>query len=378
MKNMRNINIIAAAVLAAALPLAYSCKKKEATAPEEPMTVDVARAEVDSVMLRKSFPGYLSANKEAQLVARIDGVLLSQHYKPGEPVRKGTVLFTIDGTTYRNQVEQARASLENARASHEYYSKQYAAMQLALQSDAVSEMEVLEAKSNLEGAAAQIRNYEAALETATTTLGYCTVRAPFDGRVTVSNFDPGNYLSGAASPVTLATIYDDSTVYAYIQVDNDTYADIVRNASEGLDLGAIPLSFNEELPHTYTASLDYMAPDVDQTTGTLTLRGVVNNPYGELRSGMFVSMDMPYAHLDRAVLIEDAAIGTDQLGKYVYVVNDSNQVVYTPIVVGEVVGGTKRVITSGLEPGTRYVTKALLKVRTGEKVNPVIPGESAK
>ena len=86
---------------------------------------------------------------------------------------------------------------------------------------------------------------------------------------------------------------------------------------------------------------------------------------------MYVTLGLPYANLDEALLIEDAAIGTDQLGKYVYVVNDSDQIVYTPIVAGELVGDKKRIVTKGLSRDSRYVTKALLKVRDGEKVRPI-------
>lgn len=352
------------------LPI-YSCKKKEATNSEGPMEVSVSVPEVDTVMVRKSFPGFITANTEVELVARVDGVLLSKPENPGDMVKKGTVLFRIDPTTYRDQVAQAQASLDNARASYEYYSKQYGKMQEALKADAVSEIEVLQAKSNLDEAAAQIRNYEAALHTANQTLSYCTITAPFDGRVTVSNYDPGNYLAGAASPVTLATIYDDAVVYVNVEIDNDTYMKMEDNMPEGLDISKIPVVFNEELQHSYTGDLTYMAPDVDRSTGTLLLRAKVDNPYRELKSGMFASLDLPLEHLDNAILIEDAAIGTDQLGKYIYTLNDSNQVIYTPIQVGEIINQTKRIVIKGIEPGTRYVTKALLKVRDGEKVKPI-------
>lgn len=369
---MSNLTKIGIALVAVLLPATFACRKKEMAPEEGLMKVTVAYPEVDSVMVRKSFPGYLTARNEVELVARVDGILLSHPYEPGSPVRKGALLFNIDPTTYVNEVQQAQASLDNAKASYDFYSKQYAALQKALESDAVDQMTVLQSKSNMEQAASQIRNYEAALSTARTTLGYCTITAPFDGKVTIPNYDPGEFLAGAASPVTLATIYDDATVYANIEVDNATYMEMINNKSENLDLSEIPVVFNEPLPHEYTANLTYMAPDMDRSTGTLRLRGVIRNPYGELKSGMFATVALPLAHLDRAVLIEDAAIGTDQLGKYIYVVNDSNQVVYTPVQVGEVIDGTKRVITKGIEPGTKYVTKALLKVRDGEKVDPVM------
>lgn len=85
---------------------------------------------------------------------------------------------------------------------------------------------------------------------------------------------------------------------------------------------------------------------------------------------MFVTVDLPYGTEPQAILIRDASIGTDQLGKYVYVVNDSNKVVYTPVELGELYRDTLRIVNKGLSPRTRYVTKALLTVRNGETVKP--------
>lgn len=371
MKTYKFDRIVKALSIIALTTFVCSCHKTNRAPQEGPMNVDVAMPKVDSVMVRKSYPGFLSARNTVDLVARVDGELRSRNYQPGQLVKKGAVLFIIDSTTYQNEVDQAKANLDNAKASYEYYSKQYEAMEIALKSDAVSRMEVLQAKSNMDEALAQIRNYEAALNTARKTLSYCTVTAPFDGRVTVSNYDPGNFLPGAASPVTLATLYDDASVYATIDIDNDTYLKLMKNESQNLDLSSIPVSFSEPLNHQYTADLTYMAPDVDRSTGTIRLRGIIQNPYGELKSGMFVNVELPIENRKNAILIQDAAIGTDQLGKYVYVVNDSNQIIYTPVEIGELVDGTQRIVNAGLEPDMPYVTKALLKVRNGEKVNPI-------
>lgn len=353
-------------------PALNGCKKSQEKMEEGPTPVSVAKPEVDSVMLRHTYPGYLTANNEVDLVARVNGTIVAHPYTAGDMVKKGDVLFRIDDIEYRNSVEQARANLDNAKASYDYYSKQYQAMKKALEADAVSQMEVLQAKSNMDEAEAQIRTYQASLSTAMQTLGYCTVRAPFNGRVSTWNYDIGSVVSGAASPVVLASIYDDSKVYANIEIDNASYLDLVNSAQDShLDLKHMPVYFTEDLPHTYTADLTYMAPEMDKSTGTMLVKAEIKNPHGELRSGMYVTLGLPYANLDEALLIEDAAIGTDQLGKYVYVVNDSDQIVYTPIVAGELVGDKKRIVTKGLSRDSRYVTKALLKVRDGEKVRPI-------
>lgn len=336
------------------------------------MPVSVAYPETDSVLLRHSYPGFLTANREVDIVARVNGTILSHPYTPGQVVHKGDVLFTIDDSSYRNDLQEAQASLDNAKASYEYYSKQYEAMTIALKSDAVSEIEVLQAKSNMDEAEAQMRSYSAAVGNARTTLGHCVIRAPFDGRVTDWTYDVGSVVTGEGAPVVVATIYDDSTVFANIEIDNNNYMDLVNASNEDLDLAHMPVTFSEELPRAYTADLTYMAPEMDKTTGTLLLKARIDNPEGDLRSGMYVTLGVPYASMAQALIIEDAAISTDQLGKYVYVVNDSDRVVYTPVEIGELVTDTRRIVTKGLNPRSRYVTKALLKVRDGERVKPIM------
>ncbi|MBD5299606.1 MAG: efflux transporter periplasmic adaptor subunit, partial [Bacteroides sp.] len=135
---------------------------------------------------------------------------------------------------------------------------------------------------------------------------------------------------------------------------------------------AVPLKFRDKLLHEYTASLSYEAPALNKSTGTILFKGEVINVNNELRDGMYVTIDLPYGEDPHAMLIRDASIGTDQLGKYVYVVNDSNKVVYTPIKVGATFRDSLRVVESGLKPGDRYVTKALLTVRNGETVKPLL------
>ena len=345
-------------VLAAAgLGLMTSCHgKSETEHSERPMTVDVAIPTVDSVVLHKTYPGYLSASQKVQLVARVDGYLTSHPFQGGDFVKKGTVLFTIEDKNYRDAVAKAEAALADARSSYSYASSQYQAMEEALQSDAVSQMEVLQAKNSMEEAAAAIKSAEAALRTARTSLGYCTVTAPFDGHISSGNYDNGAFLAGAGSPVVLATIYDDAKMNANFSIEDSRYLELIKNfkdSVDGIDYSKMPVNFSEELPHSYTGDLSYMAPRIDTSTGTMVLQA-----------------SLPYAFEPKAILIKDASIGTDQLGKYIYVVNDSNKIIYTPIEVGETVNDTLRIVTKGISPGEKYVTKALLKVRDGQTVDP--------
>ncbi len=350
-----------------------SCTHKKSGVSDEAPVIDVARVTVDSVTVHRSFPAYLTADKSVDLVARVNSTLTSRRYKEGDFVKAGTVLFTFDPTQYAEAVSQARAALDDAEATSRYAAVHYAAVEKALESDAVSRMEVLQAKSAKEAAEANVTAARARLKTAETTLSYCTVRAPFDGHVSMSEYSAGAYLAGEASPIKLCTIYDDAIVLVNFSIDNSELSKLKAKAdSSGIAgmLHSIPVVFDSPTRYDYTADIYYMSPVIDKSTGAMRMQAEIDNRHGELRAGMYCTVDMPVENLDSAILVRDASIATDQLGKYLYVVNDSDRVVYTPVKTGETVDDTMRIITSGMKRGDRYVTSALLKVRDGMAVNP--------
>lgn len=366
-----DITLKSSAIIALAAVAISACGGKKTDEMASGMeTVDVAYPEIDSVVLSNTFPGYLAAVKAVDVVGRVNGQLLSQNYTQGQSVPAGTVLFTIESTRYRNAVEEAQASLATALSTREYAESHYNAVKKALESDAVSKMEVIQAESNLKEAEASINNARAALETAQKMLSYCTVRAPFTGEVSSSKYDVGSYIPGEASPVVLAQIYDNSVMEAHFAIDDEQYLELVRGLQdkEKLNFKNVPLEFSDTLPHKYTGDLVYIAPALNKSTGTVQMQCAIENKFNELKPGMYVQVKLPYAEDPDAILVKDTSIGSDQLGKYLYVVNDSNKVVYTPIKIGDVVNDSMRIVTSGITAKTKYVTKALLKVRDGMEV----------
>lgn len=376
MHTSKYITIAAAAVLMLGSASCHKDKKQTEQIPE----VTVATPTVDSVVLHKTYPGYIRAANSADVVALVDGRILSVNYKEGSYVPKGTVLFTIESTKYRDAVNQAASSLATAKAQYEYSSKQYAAMKKAIEADAVSEMEMLQAKSQMDEAQAAIRSSEAALQTARTNLSHCTVTAPVSGHITAPALTAGNYVSGSMSPVKLASIYDDSRMKAVFDIEESQYRLMSVNTMEGNGplYTAVPLIFTPALPVQFTADLYYTSPAVEASTGTLTLEGKITNRDKLLKDGMYVTVNLPYGVEPKAILIRDASIGRDQRGSYVYCVNDSNKIVYTPIEPGELYQDTLRIVNSGLTPKSRYVTQALLTVVNGEQVKPVETKDAPK
>ena len=360
-------------ILAAAAASLSSCSKEKSTDDSQSAPpIDVARALQDSVVIYHTYPGTLYANNSVQLVARVDGTFVGKYYEDGGFVNKGQLLFSFEDSQYRDQVQQASAALATARSNREYAASQYAAMKKALESDAVSQMEVNKAKSNLENAEAAICTAQAQLQTAQTNLSYCRIYAPYSGHISAPTMSTGSYVNGAGSPVLMATLYEDDTLFAIFHIDDKAMQDILLgNTTSKINFDSIPFIFDQNIPQKYYGHLTYTSPEVDPSTGTLELRAALPNNHGDLHDGMYCNISLPVKSDPKAIIVKDAAISSDQLGKYLYTVSDSNKVVYTPIQVGDLVNDSMRVVVSGITPGTPYVTRALLKVRPGMAVKPV-------
>ena len=352
------------------------CKEKKDAGAMKGMptlAISVAKPIVKDITLTKDYPGYLTTEKTVNLVARVNGTLQSVSYAPGGRVKKGQLLFVIEPTLYNDKVAQAEAELKTAQAQLEYARNNYSRMKEAVKSDAVSQIQVLQSESSLTEGVAAVSNAEAALSTARTNLGYCYVRAPFDGTISKSTVDIGSYVGGSLQPVTLATIYKDDQMYAYFNVADNQWLEMsMNNQQPTKDLPKkIMVQLGKEGTESYPATLDYLSPNVDLNTGTLMVRANFDNPQGVLKSGLYVSITLPYGEADHAILVKEASIGTDQLGKFLYAVNDSDIVHYRHIEIGQLINDTLRQVLGGLSPQERYVTEALMKVRDGMKIKPI-------
>ena len=245
-------------------------------------------------------------------------------------------------------------------------------MKIAINSDAVSQIELLQAKSKVESGKAAVENARAALSTAKTKLGYCYVKAPVSGVIGLRKYSVGSFVSGEMSPVELCRLYKDDIMYAYFNISDTQWIRSMQRGSVDIDRSNVSFTLGDGKYFKWDAKIDYLAPDVNLNTGTLQVRAELTNEDGMLKPGSYISVILPYDDVKDAVLVRDASIGTDQLGKYIYVVNDSNRVEYRRIAAGRLVDDTLRLVTDGLSPTERYVTKALLKVRNGMQVMPVM------
>lgn len=359
--------------------MAAGCHKKpEQTSGNVAIPIEIAAPIEREITLTREYPGYLEAEATISIVGRVSGTLQKQSYTAGSRVKKGDLLFIIEPTMYRNAVSQAEAALQTAEAGLEYARSNYERMQQAIASDAVSQIELLQAKSNVKSYEAQVSNAEAALSTARTNLGYCYVTAPMDGVTGIENYSVGTYIPGSGSPVELCKMYKDKKMYAYFDITDNQWLNKQKRANEVGKEEYITFTLGGDDYYRWKAKMDYLSPDINLSTGTMRVRAELDNSDLFLKPGSYISVVLPYEKIANGILVRDASIGTDQLGKFLYVVDKNNTVSYRSIEVGNLVDDTLRLVTKGLTADERYVTKALLKVRNGMVITPIMTSSTDK
>jgi RND family efflux transporter MFP subunit len=364
-------------LLAALSALALAaCNAKNAYVPPPPAKVIVAQPLQQPITLYIELTGNTSPINSVDLVARVQGYLQTIDYKDGAFVSKGAQLFGIERDIYQAQLEQAKASLATAEAQQAYNSAEYQRQSTLGRQDFASQATVQQWKSNVDQSNAAILNAKAQIQLAQINLGYTNVTAPFDGIVSNHLVDIGS-LVGVSGPTKLATIVQTDPLYVYFNLSEPQALKIKEsNAKAGLPLRTTGLSsipveigLQSEEGYPHKGHMDYAAPQVDQSTGTLTVRAIFDNKDQALLPGLFVRVRTPIGKLDKATLMSNAAIGTSQEGSYVLVVDKDNVIQRKVIKTGER-QGQLRIIESGLDPGDWVVTEGIQRAFPGAKVDP--------
>lgn len=370
----RHIGATGAAIMASVL-LSACGQENQYVAPPPPK-VSVA------LPLQRSFTPYLEATgntaavNSANLVARVQGYLQEISYQDGDEVKKGAPLFTIEPEPYRLKLEQAKASEQASDATSKQIEADYQ-RQLDLSNRQVSSKAALDkATADKAGADAKLRQAQLDAKQAEINYSYTKVTAPFDGIVTARQVSLGE-LVGGNSPTVLATIVQHDPVYVNFTINERDVLRIRENMAkrgvQAADLkGHVPveIGLQNETGYPHAGTLDYVAPSVTASTGTLAARASFANKDHQLLPGFFVRVRIPAAPRD-ALLVPDVALGSDQSGRYLLVVDKDNMVVQRKVEIGQTVGEL-RVIESGLKPDERVVVAGALRAVPGQKVDPQV------
>src|SRR6266851_8818552 len=330
--------------------------------------------------LQQTFTPYLEATGNAasvntvKLLARVQGYVQEIKYQDGAMVKKGTPLFVIEPEPYKVKLQQAQAAEEGAKAALVNAEAEFA-RQEDLQSKQVSTQANLDkARANRDTARANVLEAQANVQTAEINLGYTTVSAPFDGVVTARKVSVGELVGGDHTSE-LASIVQLDPIWVWFNLsERDVQRARDRMVERGVKIAdlvnkvPVEAGLQTETGYPHKGVLNYTAPDVNQSTGTLQVRGIFENAKHALLPGYFVRVRVPRP-AEPALLVPEVAVGSDQAGRYVLTVNADGVVEQRHVQLGQTTS-EMRVIESGLKPDERVVVSGILGAVPGQKVDP--------
>ncbi len=340
-----------------------------------PPKVTVAPVEQRLVTEYEEITGHVDATETVDLRARVSGHLEAVRFQAGQLVHKGDVLFTIDPRWYRAQVDLATAQVAQARAHANVAESEAKRADELLTGAAISSEEAEARRSRALEARAALASTEATLNAAQLDLEYTEVRAPITGRVSRALVTEGNLVSGLPGNATLlTTIVSVGEAYVYADLDEATVLKFNRLARENrlpTANGRIPvqLQLADEDGYPRRGYIESTDNRLSTATGSLLLRMIFPNTDNALVPGLFARVRVPVSAPERALLVSERAIGTDQGQKFVLALAKDNTVAYRTVQLGAEFDG-KRVVRSGVNAGDEIVVNGLQRVRPGMAVTP--------
>lgn len=352
--------------------LSAGCDKKNDRPPPPSVTVTKpVTAEITNYLVET---GNTVAYQSVDLPARVSGYLESYNYTDGSVVNKGDLLFVIQPQPYADQVNEAQATLDSDLAAYAYDQLEYDRQVKMYKQHATSLANVQQWLATRDEAAAAVEGAKASLENAKITYSYTHILAPIDGRVGRHLVDPGN-LVGNGEATKLASIQQIDPIYVYFTV-NELDLLKIRALAHKTDFKAaqisevpIQIGLQNEKGFPHKGHLDFAATELEASTGTIQMRGILSNKDYKLLPGLFAQIRIGLGKASPQLTIPDVAIMGDQVGSYVFVVDKDNKVVQTRVTTGSTEKGMI-VVLKGLKADDRVIIEGLQNASPGGTVTP--------
>lgn len=350
------------------LLLVVGCDSKDAVQAARPQPagapVRIATVASRTMPVELQAIGNVEAISTVSIKAQISGQLMRVHFKEGDFVKKGQLLFTIDRAPFEAALRQAQGTLARDEAQA-LNSKLDAERYQGLGKQGVASRQQVDAAAAAANAmAATVAADKAAVETAKINLEYTSIYSPINGRTGSVGVKEGNLVKANDVPI-LVTINQIEPIYVGFAIPEQQLAELKQYSNtKSLKVDAAPQGSSQH----FQGRLTFIDNSVDLTTGTIKLKATFDNAAHVLWPGQFADVKLTLKSQPNAIVVPTAALQTSQNGTYVYVVNQDLTAQPQPVKVGWNVG-EDTVITSGLQPGQRVVTDGQLRLTPGAKVD---------
>jgi multidrug efflux system membrane fusion protein len=342
-----------------------------------PPGVAVSRPIEREIVEWDEYTGRFDSVETVEVRARVSGYLEETHFKDGQIVRQGDLLYVIDRRPFERALDQAQAELLAATTKAANANLDVERGKPLVERRVMSEKSFDDRASLLREAQAAVKVAEAKIKTAELELSFTRIASPLTGRIGRSQVSNGNWVSagGTANATLLTSIVSQDPIHIYFDVSENNFIKYKRLAERGsgagaADLGAlVEVALPDERGFPHRARLDFLDNRLDQGTGTLRARALLSNAAGLFSPGLFARVRVTGSPKYAALLIPDEAIGTDQTNKFVYAVAEDGTVARKGVTLGPLYGGL-RVVREGLAAQDWVITRGLQRARPGGKVTP--------
>jgi multidrug efflux system membrane fusion protein len=343
---------------------------KKAAPPIVTVTQPVER----DITEHEDFTGRTDAVYTVDVRARVSGYLEKVSFKDGDEVKEGDVLFQIDPRQYEADLARNEATVTQAEAHARRLEADYQRAVKLYARGGIGREEYDRITGDRDEAEAAVGIARAARDLAKLNVQWTKVLAPITGRLSRRLVDPGNLVK--ADDTIMTNIVSQDIMYVYFDIDERTLLRLRRLIREGKIKSRtetevpIHVELADEAGYPHKGVIDFSDNKIDPSTGTLRVRGKIDNPRPRVLSpGLFVRVQLPIGNPHRALMVPEQALGTDQGRKFVYVVDRDRKVLYRTVKVGPLEEGY-RVVVDGLKPGERVILSGVQRVKPGIEVNP--------
>ncbi len=382
MKKMTfKISAVALTALASVCAISCSSNGQDGAAQTEAPAIEVLTVEPTNSELSNSFPAIIKGKTDIDIRPQVSGFITKVHVDEGQRVVKGQVLFTIDQVQFQAAVDQARAAVNSAQAAVNTAQSNERNQRMLFDKGIISQTQWQNAADQLAQAKAGLVQAQAGLTNAQKNMSYTLVKAPCDGVVGSIPNREGS-LASPSSVQPLTTVSDISQVYAYFSLNEKDLLSLTNQGEKTLEqalseMPAVQLKLANGEIYPSTGKIATVSGVIDNTTGAASVRALFDNTNGMLRSGSTGNIIIPNVSND-VIIIPQKATTDLQEKKFVYVVNDSNLTVMTPIEILDINDGANYVVTGGLKAGDKIVVEGVgTQVKDHMAIKPVSAQEKA-